>query len=573
MHLYRDLKQFAKYPYDILIVGGGFLGANIARDAAMRGLRVALVEAQDFCQSTYATPSKMAQGGLRYLKSLDYSLVRETIGERMVWRQLAPHLVETVPFLMPVYGEDRKEFNRIRAGFTLFDFLMLDRRLGHAREPLSASHNTVSAEALLRKVSGLKERNLVGGFSFVDCQAHSPERLGLEVLLSAVEHGAQIINYCRATEIVKSSTEAQGAVMEDQITGMIATVKASLIINATGPSAEFLVKAAVGQNSKLRIKKSKSIQLITRSLNLDQALAIPCDDVGNYIFVVPWRGHSIVGTSEYRFCRKEPSLEVQKGEIERLIAQINDSFPGAFLSSDDVVQAFSSIRPWLDHGQVTEKSNVNEPNSERSGADDPVLSATDIPQSVIFDHKKDGLSGFITALGGKWTSTRLVSDRIVTLCLRKLKKAKRPSRTHKQPLYGGRMDDFDRYLEVALERHTELPKDIVEHLVRTYGSHYRRVLTFVKGNVRRLSPHLPDIEAQVRYGVHHELAVQVDDFVCRRTNMGTLYHPGKEVVVRVAEIMAEELGWLERETREQIDLTLTKLDSKFVAGAGDHMAA
>lgn len=594
MHLYRDLKQFAKYPFDVLIIGGGFVGANVARDAAMRGLRVGLIEASDFGHNMAQGFVHDVHGNVRYLTKRHLGFVRETLRERMIWQQMAPHLVETAPFVLPLYDTDEKAFHNIRNSFRLFDLLPLHPPHVMAGPPFGAasaaghngasapSHSMLYTDGLLRMVDGLRERHLVGGFSFDDVQFRHGPRTCLEVLLSAVEHGAQIQNYCRATEIVKSSTDVQGVVVHDDLTEDVATVKAKMIVNATGAHSDRLLRSFLGAPSKLSLSFCRSVQLLTRPITQGFSLAVPCEDAHDYIYIVPFKDYSLITTTTELRDRAAMADDADaagrtamtRDDIDRVVASVNRNFPGALLAREDVFRAASSVHafvPPLSRGQGRKSAAET-----ASGGEPAFHSSLDIPlhrQGVIFDHSKDGLRGLVTVLGDKRLNARAFADRVVSYAMQKLKKPKHPCRTAKQPLFGARMENFETYLDIAIEQHRDLSPELITHLVQTYGSQYKRVLSMLDHDTEPLHAGAPDIAAQVRYAVHHELAVTVEDVVLRRTALCDLAHPGEDTVRRIAEIMAFELGWTEAECERHIERALTVLNAQFLDPLGSHMAA
>ena len=595
MHLYRDLKQFAKYPFDVLIIGGGFVGANVARDAAMRGLRVGLIEAYDFGHNMAQGFVHDVHGNVRYLTKRHLGFVRETLRERMIWQQMAPHLVETVPFVLPLYDTDEKAFHNIRNSFRLFDLLPLHpphvmagppfgaaSAAGHNTGP-ATSHSTLYTDGLLRMVDGLRERHLVGGYSFDDVQFRHGPRTCLEVLLSAVEHGAQIQNYCRATEIVKSSTDVQGVVVHDDLTDEVATVKAKMVLNATGAHSDGLLRTFLGAPSKLNLSFCRSVQLLTRPITQGFSLAVPCEDAHDYIYIVPFKDYSLITTTTQMHDRPAVTDGVQtagstamsRDDIDRVIASVNRNFPGALLAREDVFRAASGVHGFL---PPLERDQGRKAAAETAaiGEDGAFHSSLDIPlhrQGVIFDHSKDGLRGLVTVLGDKRLNARAFADRVVSYAMQKLKKPKHPCRTAKQPLFGARMENFEAYLDIAIEQHRDLSADLIVHLVQTYGSQYKRVLSMLDHDTEPLRAGAPDIAAQVRYAVHHELAVTVEDVVMRRTALSDLSHPGEDTVRRIGEIMAFELGWTEAEAERYVERALAVLKAQFLDPQGSHMAA
>ena len=268
----RDVSAIGQRVHDVLVVGGGVCGVCIARDAAMRGLSVALVERDDFAHATSAASSKLIHGGLRYLKNFELALVRESLRERRTWSVIAPHLVYPLPFLLPIYGSRPTKTWMFRVGLTLYDLLAYDRNRVDDDDRKLPGHETLTADEALARVPGLNRDRLRGAVQYWDCQMFAPERLALECAIDADAHGASLANRAGVASFLVDDGHVKGAVVHDAVTGDDVEVRAKIVVNATGPWADHVLSGLPGQEPP-GVTRSKGIHIITRELVADRAVA------------------------------------------------------------------------------------------------------------------------------------------------------------------------------------------------------------------------------------------------------------------------------------------------------------
>jgi len=546
----RNLERMAAGRHDLLIIGGGITGSCIARDAAMRGLSVALVEKKDFSSATSSGSSKLVHGGLRYLANFELGLVRESLRERRIWETIAPHMVTPVPFLIPLYGTASSI--QLRLGLTLYDMLSYDRnRLDDPDKKMPAHKRITRAEALSR-APWLKRDGLTGAMIYYDCQMYSPERIGVECLGDAADHGAQIANYTQVDEILTDDGGGEGgartvtgARVTDLLTGTTHDIRADLTINATGPWGDMVMALAENDGAPARsLIRSKGIHLITRKLTDNMALAVQPKG-GGHFFVIPWRGHTIIGTTDTVFKGRPDTLGVSEQDIADFIDVINSGLPGLELTRDDVEHFYAGLRPLVDTNP-----NADDPDAEKDsyGAS---------RAAEVFDHAEDGINGLLSALGGKWTTSRHLAEQVVDQSLEKLGHPPTKAKTATTPVQGGEITRYRDFERAAIARLPNLPRDVVRNLARNYGSRIDDVVGIADAEGRPdllqpLSNISPTIGAQVLYAIRTEMARTLDDILQRRTGLGTLGHPGHDTMRRIAEIAGDELGWDESERARQI---------------------
>ena len=493
-------------PFDLAVIGGGINGVAIARDAVLRGLTVCLLEKNDFASGTSSRSSKMLHGGMRYLESLKFGLVFEALRERTLQLKLAPHLTSTQQFVIPVYEDSRRGGRWIRLGLALYDLLALGRRLGKAR--------FLSSDETLERIPGLSGLGLVGGGLYFD-GVMDDARLCLANLLDAHEaaRAGQLHsrNYTEVTSI--TPTTPLGLTVHDLVLQREMRVLANRVVRVVGPWTD--------ENSSERLLvPSKGVHIVLPAIESSaygpHGLLLTHSRDGRVFFVVPWRGKTLVGTTETPFEGPPETVRVEPGEVEYLLSELGRSFPELGFTAKDVLATFAGIRPLA-------RSRVG----WRLGR----VSRT----HRIVDHD----DGVLTVVGGKYTNYRAVASKVVD---RAVPGAQR-SNTSNRPLHGGDGGDWARYSRTQgspyLDRYGE---DLVRHLFSRYGTRLSEVLALVEadpslgepldGHGRRL-----DIRAEVVHSVRRESVVYPADFLCRRSDLRLSAGNGRDVYEEVERLI------------------------------------
>ncbi|MEQ1755635.1 MAG: glycerol-3-phosphate dehydrogenase/oxidase [Micropepsaceae bacterium] len=527
----RIFRNLGSQAFDVAIVGGGITGACIARDAARRGLSVVLVDKGDFSCGTSAGSTKLVHGGLRYLKTMEFALIRESLRERRVWERIAPHMVYPMPFILPLKKPAEKWV--VGAGLTLYDFLSYDRNWIDDPDQKMPGHRAISATDARKLEPALEHATFDSAMLYYDCQMYSPERLGLECLMDASAHGAVVANYVEAISFEKQNGAVHSIRVRDALNGNEANIRAKVVVNAAGPWADRMLELVDGGNTSHKLIRSKGIHVVTRAITSAHALAV--SHKGGHFFIVPWRDHSIIGTTDTVFTGTPDELRVTQPEIEEFLAFVNEGLPGLGLSNDHVCYAYAGLRPLVDDG-----SNDSY-NASR--------------KAEIIDHGGEGGTvNLLSAIGGKWTTSRDIAEKCVNIIVRKLNAAAKKCDTGDAPLPGsaGRHKAKVAALSGA---HPELAPSAAANLARNYGALSDAVLDLAKADaslLRSLSQRLPDIAAQVVHAVRTEMAMTLEDVVFRRTGLGTLGPLDAGAIGTIANLMASELKWSEKECQRQI---------------------
>jgi glycerol-3-phosphate dehydrogenase len=542
----RDLRKLSDQSFDVAIVGGGIYGVSIAREAALRGLAVALVEKEDFGGATSANSHKIVHGGLRYLQHADLRRVRESIRERSALLRIAPHLVRPQAFLMPTYGHGLRGREALFVALRVNDLLSLDRNRALQPTRRIPDARMVSKSECLRLAPGIREHGLTGGALWYDALMLNSERLLFAILHAAIDAGAEAANYVEATEVLTRSGRVEGIRVRDASAGSPFEIRARAVVDAAGPWSIGGLGSRSSPPQAATIRLAKAMNLVTRSILGERAIGVARyyrDASGalqknqRLFFLVPWRDRTLIGTTYLPFDGAPDGFAITESEIGRFLDEINASYPPARLSRADVR---------LVHGGLVPVAGCHE------AADDIELAT----RYQIRDHAGEGLEGMITVTGVKYTTARGVAEAVVDRLASKLGRGASRSRSAELPVWGGDIEHVDEY--VAREAKTiyaGATAQTIRRLIANYGSHHRDVIAEVGGDARRLAPIAKGTDvtgAELTFAVRREMAARLGDVVFRRTDLGSAGDPGEAALTAAAAVVAKELGWDEARVESEL---------------------
>ena len=546
----RNLSNFVGREFDLLVVGGGAFGCCAAWDAASRGLKVALIERDDFCAATSANHLKMVHGGIRYLQHLDFKRVRESIRERAALLRIAPHLVEPVPIVMPTYGRGMDGRAILGAGMALYDLVAWDRNRGN-RDPDREipRGRLLSRSECLEMYPGLDPDGLTGAGLFYDAQFRNPPRLALAFLQSAIEAGAVVANYVEARSFLRDGRRVCGAVAADLSGGGgdEFEVRAKIVLNAAGPWAAGLLDEESGARLERAPSFSRDAGFVVRGRRTgNQALACKvagtdADAVlsrkGRHVFAAPWRDYTLFGSWHVVHTGPPGEFRVEEEELLSFIDDVNRAYPAFELTLDDISMVYAGLTLF---------------GESRPG--DTNLSFG--KRSILHDHGADGIDGLITLIGVRATTARGVAARAIDMTLRKLGRPAHESRTAVTRVHGGDFGPFEEFVRSIVEEQAgAFDAETLRALAHNFGSDYGAVLRYAREDDRWAGtlPGTTTLRAEIVHAVREEMALTLADVVLRRTELGTGEEPEPEVLNACAEILAAEHGWDEARTRREVE--------------------
>ena len=502
-------------PFDLIVIGGGITGCGIARDAALRGLRVALCEKDDFASGTSSRSSRLIHGGVRYLEHGHLHLVFESSRERRRLLRIAPHLVRPLAFTWPVYAGARVAHWKLLAGLTLYDALALFRNVGN--------HRRLTREAVLEREPALRADGLEGGARYWDASTDDA-RLTLANAIGAARAGATVLNHARVVSLTFGDDGADGAVVRDAVTGGEVTVRARRVVSAAGPWTD-AVQAMESAHTAPTVRGSAGAHIAVPRARVANREAVtlvsPAD--GRVFFVLPAGDHSIIGTTETPAGARPDEIRATRTEVRYLLESCNAFFPGAGLRDEDVVSAWSGIRPLA---AALAEGDAGSASREHTVAVSP--------------------RGVIVVTGGKLTTYRAMAEEVVDGVVESLGMPGRAGRAWREtPLPGGEIAS----LAAATAEAEAAVGDaaVAVRLAGAHGSRWRDVWTPTRDAPElreRIDPSLPYTLAEALHAFRHEMACTLGDVLVRRTPLAfETRDGGMGAARRVAERLAPRLGW------------------------------
>ena len=554
----RDLRKFRGKKYDILVIGGGITGACIAHDAALRGLSVALIDKNDFGACTSSASSKLLHGGIRYLPKAQFHKIRESAREQAVFQHLAPHLTHWLPFVIPTdKSSPTKGKMALRAAMVVYGLCCAGlSKLIHDPGKLPPPRTFLNGEEVIQRLPMLSAiKGLTGAQILFESHMHSSERMTLAFVKTAVENGAQVANYIQAGRLLIQGKRVIGVSVGDCLTGEEFSIRARMVINSAGPYCQAINETVPGLRLHHRLTGfSRGVHLVTRQLEPDYAMALTTKKKtegfitrgGRHFFIIPWRGRSLIGTTNVPLTGKLDAIRVTKDDVDDFLLDINEALPSVKLTKDDVFYVFTGIYPII-------AREIKPDTYQGTG------------EFQIVDHgRKDGIDGIVTALGAKFTTAGNVARQAVDLAADKLGENIAGGRRDETRLFEGRIEDITGFTADCLKKYSSLlPEESILHLLRNYGSTIDEVIEQgkQKNMLTRLCPERETLEIEIYYGVRHEMAVTLDDMLFRRTGIGTIGYPGDGAVGRCADLMGDILGWDDAEKEQQITVVRRRYDS------------
>lgn len=520
------LARMAEQELDVLVVGGGVVGAGTALDAATRGLTTGIVEARDWASGTSSRSSKLIHGGLRYLEMLDFALVREALKERgLLLQRLAPHLVKPVPFLYPLQHHLWERFYA-GAGVTLYDTMAVSS--GHGRG--LPHHRHLSRRSALRVAPCLKKDSLVGALQYYDAQMDDA-RYTMTLVRTAAAYGALAANRARVIGFLREGERVVGARVEDVEAGGVYEVRARQIVNATGVWTDD-TQALIGERGQFHVRASKGIHLVVPKDRIHSSTGLILRTEKSVLFVIPWGRHWIVGTTDTDWALDKSHPAASSADIDYLLRHVN-SVLAVPLTRDDVEGVYAGLRPLL----AGESEATSQLSREHTVA-----------------HPVPGL---VVVAGGKYTTYRVMAKDAVDAAVHGLAHRVAECVTEDVPLAGAEGYPALWNARARIAARTGLHVARIEHLLNRYGSLSEELLQLIADDPslgRPLGGADDYLRAEVVYAASHEGARHLDDVLTRRTRISIeTFDRGTLSAREAAELMAPVLGWDKEQVEKEVE--------------------
>lgn len=503
--------------FDLVVIGAGINGTGIARDAARRGLRVLLMDKGDLCAGTSAWSSRLIHGGLRYLEHGEFDLVRESLHERERLFANAPHLVRPLQFFIPIYRGNQRPRWMVKVGMVGYDLLSRGRSV--------QGHTMLTRRQTLARVPALNGERLRGAATYYDGQVELAERLCVENALDARAHGATVLTYAHCERIAIEEGTVRGVEFTDGLSGARRSVRAPAVVNAAGPWVDEVLGHATPAAGRL-IGGTRGTHLVVERLPgapSEQALYLEAAGDGRPIFVLPWLGRWLIGTTDVRYEGRIDDARPTEEEVAYLLGAVNGILPEAGLSRADVLYAYSGVRP-LPFVEEGSEAGITRRHALRDHA----------PQA----------RGLLSVVGGKLTTYRALAQEVVDVVSTHLGR-ETVCTTDRAPLPGAETGDFSAFC-TAFKRESGLPPDHAKRLLRIYGTRSAAIVDRMRRDAHLgdvFAPREGALRAELALAFEEEMAETLIDALMRRTLVGLGPDLGLEVLADAADWARRYLGW------------------------------
>lgn len=515
----------SSHSYDVAVIGAGINGAGIARDAALRGLRVIVLDQDDMCSGTSAASSRLIHGGLRYLEYAEIALVFESLRERITLRKIAPHLIRPLRISIPIYKGANRGPWLIRLGMIAYDLLSVGKMVPR--------HDMLSHNEMLQTEAGLASDGLLGAARYFDAQITFAERLVLENLLAAKAAGAEILTHTAVKAINTENGRVSSLDCVDTINGRKCSIGARVVINAAGPWVDAVIDT-VASNAPQLVGGTKGSHIVVGKFDgaPQDAFYVEAAFDGRPIFIIPWNDQFLIGTTDIRYDGDLSEIRASQEEVDYLLAETNRVFPTAQLTAGDIHFAYAGVRPLPKRDKGPESS---------------------ITRRHIILENTEIARGLISIIGGKLTTYRNLAEQAVNR-LGKILGQKLPSCRTKEALLPGAYRIGE--ARTVLGSVDSLSSEGIERLLGIYGGRAAAIIAGAGDTndaLRCIDKDATVLAAEVSFAVNEEMARTLIDIVYRRLMLGLSADQGRAVYEEVAALAAAACNWDGTRREKELD--------------------
>ncbi|MDF3821857.1 glycerol-3-phosphate dehydrogenase/oxidase [Leptospira sp. 96542] len=511
----QSLKKLEDTIYDVLVLGGGATGSGTALDASLRGYKVALIDRADFSAGTSSRSTKLIHGGVRYLAQFHFKLIYEALSERKRLLQNAPHLVKPLQFVLPTYVWWEKPFFSI--GLTMYDLL--------AGKTVVPGHERISKSVALDYFASLKKENLRGGIAYYDAQFND-SRLNISAVRAAKENGADVISRLEVLSFIKENGKIVGAVAKDLLTKKKITIRAKVVANTTGVWIDSLRKLD-DPTAENVLAPSQGIHLVfdKKKLPCRTAMIIPKTADGRVVFVIPWEGKVLLGTTDTAIPKISEEPLPLASEVDFLLQTGND-YLDVNLKKEDIESVFSGLRPLISTGDKKDTKSISR------------------EEAILVSD-----SGLVTMSGGKWSTFRKMAEDLTDKLI-EVGKLPRKKNCQTQSFAFPGTDGYSKHLYSKIQTMYDLNYDTAVRLADAYGGEVQFILGKNPKEIKKGTGYFVE---EVKHFVKKEFAISVSDVIARRFRILFLdLNVASSLATPVANILAKELGWKETEKKASL---------------------
>ena len=544
----RNISQLTSTEFDVLIVGGGIYGLFTAWDAALRGLRVALLEKNDFGNATSFNSLRVIHGGLRYLQHGHVRRMRESICERSTFLRMAPHLVKPLPFLFPTYGHGLRGKEIFAVALFLNDLIGFDRNHGVDSAKRLPSSRLLSKREFCDIVPGFEDGKATGAALCFDAQVENSERFTIGVARSAALMGAELANYVEVTGPLRVRNGVGGVLARDVLTQESIEVRAKIVVNASGPWVNQVFNRVKPHEAPLQQSYAKAFNLLikrqlipTYSLGVYSQSAFQDNDAlvnkGSRLYILtPWRQYSLIGTEHATIQSRTETWDIEEKEIQEFLEEINRAYPIGGIQRNEVKQVFGGLLPV--EGKFSHETQLTKQHK------------------IIETEGWEGITQFLTVVGVKFTEARHVAERTVDLIGRRLDQPLASSTTAQTSIVGGYIPDIEEYIRTETSHCSEkLSAESVVHLISNYGTTFKDVVNLSCEDPAlgdQIASASPSVKAEIIHAIENEMAMKLTDVLLRRTTLALDTELEDSIIHSCAKVMSGVRGWSKEEVGREI---------------------
>lgn len=524
---------------DTVIIGGGISGAAIVYELALKGISVALFEKSDYGNATSGATSKLIHGGLRYLKNMEFGLVRESLRERRILADIASNFVHPLAFLIPNKKGNLLTRAMLKSGMILYDGLGFDKKDTKDKGKALSNHSVTSISSIINEEPILETSKYDVATIFYDYQNFSPERLTLSFINSAQKKGAYTSNYTQVKNISKTENGLLKVTILDIIKGEEKDFFCKSLVNATGTWVDEVIDIFSHKKNNHKLKRSEGIHVVVDKIVNNHVISFQTKE-GRHFMIMPWRDKTLIGTTDFEYAGSADNYKVTKQSLDEIIENVNDFFGSKKMTYSNILYSYGGLRPLID-------DENNSYNASR--------------KHEIINHSKTENIPIITVEGGKYTTSRNLAVDVSIKIEKLLGLQHTESHSEKYSLIGSEISNFDKFESKLLSKYSnDFKNSTISYIAKSYGTIADDIFKLALNNTNLKEELTSDGEilAEIEYAIENESVFTLEDVLFRRTGICQIGKPSNDTLNKIATMMQKKFSWDSNRKQKEINNILSK---------------